>query len=120
MSLPGGEPLLHPQIGEIVAGLVERKKYVYLCTNALLLEEKLDLFEPTRYLSFSVHLDGLEAEHDAAVCREGTWRTARRAHRGGPRPRLPRHDELDASSRAPTPSGCAPSSTTRWPSASRA
>jgi hopanoid biosynthesis associated radical SAM protein HpnH len=79
VSLPGGEPLLHPQIGEIVAGLVARKKYVYLCTNALLLEEKLDLFEPTRYLSFSVHLDGLEPEHDAAVCREGTWRTARRA-----------------------------------------
>jgi hopanoid biosynthesis associated radical SAM protein HpnH len=79
VSLPGGEPLLHPQIGEIVAGLVERKKYVYLCTNALLLEEKLDLFRPTRYLSFSVHLDGLEAEHDAAVCREGTWRIARRA-----------------------------------------
>jgi hopanoid biosynthesis associated radical SAM protein HpnH len=79
VSLPGGEPLLHPQIGEIVAGLVERKKYVYLCTNALLLEEKLDLFRPSRYLSFSVHLDGLEEEHDAAVCREGTWRTARRA-----------------------------------------
>jgi hopanoid biosynthesis associated radical SAM protein HpnH len=79
VSLPGGEPLLHPEIGEIVAGLVERRKYVYLCTNALLLEEKLDLFEPTRYLTFSVHLDGLEPEHDAAVCREGTWRTARRA-----------------------------------------
>jgi hopanoid biosynthesis associated radical SAM protein HpnH len=79
VSLPGGEPLLHPQIGEIVAGLVERKKYVYLCTNALLLQEKLDLFEPSRYLTFSVHLDGLEAERDAAVCREGTWRTARSA-----------------------------------------
>jgi len=79
VSLPGGEPLLHPQIGEIVAGLVERKKYVYLCTNALLLEEKLDLFRPSRYLSFSVHLDGLEEEHDAAVCRKGTWRTARQA-----------------------------------------
>jgi hopanoid biosynthesis associated radical SAM protein HpnH len=79
VSLPGGEPLLHPKIGEIVAGLVARKKYVYLCTNALLLEEKLDQFEATRYLSFSVHLDGLEPEHDAAVCREGTWRVARRA-----------------------------------------
>ena len=79
VSLPGGEPLLHPQIGEIVAGLVERKKYIYLCTNALLLEEKLGLFTPSRYLSFSVHLDGLEEEHDAAVCREGTWRTARQA-----------------------------------------
>jgi hopanoid biosynthesis associated radical SAM protein HpnH len=79
VSLPGGEPLLHPEIGEIVAGLVARRKYVYLCTNALLLEEKLDLFRPSRYLSFSVHLDGLEPEHDAAVCRDGTWRTARRA-----------------------------------------
>jgi len=79
VSLPGGEPLLHPQIHEIVAGLVARRKYVYLCTNALLLEQKLDLFEPSRFLSFSVHLDGLEAEHDRAVCREGTWRKARRA-----------------------------------------
>jgi hopanoid biosynthesis associated radical SAM protein HpnH len=79
VSLPGGEPLLHPEIGEIVAALVARRKYVYLCTNALLLEEKLELFRPSRYLTLSVHLDGLEAEHDAAVCREGTWRTARRA-----------------------------------------
>jgi hopanoid biosynthesis associated radical SAM protein HpnH len=81
VSLPGGEPLLHPEIDRIVAGLVARRKYVYLCTNALLLEEKLPLFTPSRYLSFSVHLDGLEAEHDAAVCREGTWRTAVRAIR---------------------------------------
>jgi hopanoid biosynthesis associated radical SAM protein HpnH len=79
VSIPGGEPLLHPQIDEIVAGLVARRKYVYLCTNGLLLEEKLDLFTPTKYLSFSVHMDGLEEEHDFAVCREGTWRAARRA-----------------------------------------
>ncbi|MBW2446144.1 MAG: adenosyl-hopene transferase HpnH [Deltaproteobacteria bacterium] len=79
VSIPGGEPLLHPQIGEIVAGLVERKKYIYLCTNALLLEEKLDLFQPSRYLSFSVHMDGLEDEHDRAVCREGTYQKARSA-----------------------------------------
>ncbi len=79
VSIPGGEPLLHPQIGEIVAGLVERKKYIYLCTNALLLEEKLDLFQPSRYLSFSVHMDGLEEEHDFAVCREGTYQKARSA-----------------------------------------
>src|SRR5262249_41188979 len=74
--IPGGEPLLHPEIGRIVAGLVERRKYIYLCTNALLLEEKLDLFTPSRYLSFSVHLDGLEPEHDAAVCRPGTYAKA--------------------------------------------
>jgi hopanoid biosynthesis associated radical SAM protein HpnH len=72
VSIPGGEPLLHPQMGEIVAGLVERKKYVYLCTNALLLEKHLDKFTPSKYLSFSVHLDGPKEEHDVAVCRDGT------------------------------------------------
>ena len=73
VSIPGGEPLLHPQIDEIVAGLVARRKYVYLCTNALLLEKKLDLFTPTKYLSFSVHLDGPREEHDLAVCRTGVY-----------------------------------------------
>src|SRR6059058_5589981 len=70
VSIPGGEPLLHPQIAEIVAGLVARKKYVYLCTNALKLEECLPDFRPSRFLSFSVHMDGPREEHDAAVCRE--------------------------------------------------
>jgi hopanoid biosynthesis associated radical SAM protein HpnH len=79
VSIPGGEPLMHPEIDRIVEGLVERKRYVYLCTNALLLEEKLDLFTPSRFLSFSVHLDGLEPEHDASVCRTGSYRKARRA-----------------------------------------
>src|SRR5215470_17406299 len=79
VAIPGGEPLIHPEIDRIVSGLVERKKYVYLCTNALLLEEKLPLFEPSRYLSFSVHLDGLEVEHDQAVCRDGVYATAHRA-----------------------------------------
>lgn len=79
VSIPGGEPLLHPQIHEIVAGIVARKKYVYLCTNAILLEEKLPLFTPSKYLTFSVHIDGLEAEHDAAVCRPGTYQKARKA-----------------------------------------
>ena len=73
VSIPGGEPLMHPQIVEIVNGLVARKKYVYLCTNALLLREKLDQFAPSKYLSFSVHMDGLREEHDFAVCREGTY-----------------------------------------------
>ncbi len=81
VSIPGGEPLMHPEIDRLVAGLVARRKYVYLCTNALLLEEKLDLFTPSRYLSFSVHLDGLEPEHDAAVCRPGTYEKAVRAIR---------------------------------------
>jgi hopanoid biosynthesis associated radical SAM protein HpnH len=73
VSIPGGEPLMHPQIVEIVEGLVARKKYIYLCTNALLLREKLDQFTPSKYLSFSVHMDGLREEHDFAVCREGTY-----------------------------------------------
>ncbi len=73
VSIPGGEPLMHPQINEIVAGLVARKKYIYLCTNALLLEEKLDLFTPSKYLSFSVHVDGQREHHDFSVCREGGY-----------------------------------------------
>jgi hopanoid biosynthesis associated radical SAM protein HpnH len=73
VSIPGGEPLMHPQIGEIVEGLVARKKYIYLCTNALLLQEKIGLFKPSKYLTFSVHLDGQREEHDLAVCREGGY-----------------------------------------------
>lgn len=73
VSIPGGEPLLHPRIKEIVEGLVARKKYIYLCTNALLLKEKIDLFTPSRYLTFSVHVDGQREHHDFAVCREGGY-----------------------------------------------
>lgn len=73
VSIPGGEPLLHKEIGAIVAGITARKKFVYLCTNALLLEKKLHLFQPSQYLTFSVHLDGLEVEHDRAVNQPGTF-----------------------------------------------
>jgi hopanoid biosynthesis associated radical SAM protein HpnH len=73
VAIPGGEPLLHKEIGEIVAGLVARKKFVSLCTNALLLEKKLDLFKPSPYLFFSVHLDGLKPHHDKSVCQEGVF-----------------------------------------------
>jgi len=73
VSIPGGEPLMHPRIGEIVAGLVARRKYIYLCTNALLLKEKMDLFRPSKYLSFSVHMDGQREHHDFSVCREGGY-----------------------------------------------
>jgi hopanoid biosynthesis associated radical SAM protein HpnH len=78
VSIPGGEPLLHPEIKEIVEGLVARGKYIYLCTNALLLKEKLEagLFKPSKYLTFSVHMDGQEENHDFAVCREGTYQKA--------------------------------------------
>lgn len=76
VSIPGGEPLLHPEIGEIVRRLITHKKFVYLCTNALLLEKKLKEFVPSPYLTFSVHLDGLEATHDRAVCKQGVFRLA--------------------------------------------
>ncbi|MFM7371597.1 MAG: adenosyl-hopene transferase HpnH, partial [Sphaerospermopsis kisseleviana] len=73
VSIPGGEPLLHPQIDEIVKGLVERKKYVYLCTNGLLLEKSLHKFQPSPYLTFSVHLDGMREWHDKCVDRKGVF-----------------------------------------------
>ena len=73
VSIPGGEPLMHSQIDKIVEGLVARKKYIYLCTNALLLKEKLDLFKPSKYLTFSVHVDGQKEHHDFSVCREGGY-----------------------------------------------
>ena len=76
VSIPGGEPLMHPQIAEIVEGLLARKKYIYLCTNALLLKEKLHLFKPSKYLSFSVHMDGQKEHHDFSVCREGGYELA--------------------------------------------
>ncbi len=78
VSIPGGEPLLHPQIDQIVEGLIARRKYIYLCTNAILLEKKLreGLFKPSKYLTFSVHMDGQEEHHDFAVCREGTFQKA--------------------------------------------
>ncbi|MBK8974473.1 MAG: adenosyl-hopene transferase HpnH [Planctomycetes bacterium] len=73
VSIPGGEPLIHPEMPEIVAGIVRRKKFVYLCTNGILLERHLDRYRPSPYLTFSVHLDGLREEHDAAVCRDGVF-----------------------------------------------
>ncbi len=79
VSIPGGEPLLHPEIDVIVKGLVERKKFVYLCTNAIRLEQSLDKFTPSPYLTFSVHLDGLRAMHDKAVARDGIFDIAVKA-----------------------------------------
>jgi hopanoid biosynthesis associated radical SAM protein HpnH len=73
VAIPGGEPLIHKEIGEIVKGIVARKKFVSLCTNALLLEKKLHLFEPSPYLFFSVHLDGLKEHHDKSVCQDGVF-----------------------------------------------
>jgi hopanoid biosynthesis associated radical SAM protein HpnH len=78
VSIPGGEPLMYPDISRLVRELVARKKYVYLCTNAILLREKLDAgwFVPSKYLSFSVHMDGPREMHDEAVCRDGVYDVA--------------------------------------------
>jgi hopanoid biosynthesis associated radical SAM protein HpnH len=76
VSIPGGEPLMHPEIDKIVEGLVARKKYIYLCSNALLLKEKIHLFKPSKYLTFSIHLDGERENHDLSVCREGGYEIA--------------------------------------------
>jgi len=76
VSIPGGEPLLHKEIKQIVEGIIERKKFVYLCTNALLMEKRLENFTPSPYLTFSVHLDGLEEHHDRAVAQPGTFKRA--------------------------------------------
>ena len=76
VSIPGGEPLIHKDIVQIVEGIVARRKFVYLCTNALLVKKKIDAFEPSPYLTFSIHLDGLKEHHDKAVCQEGVFETA--------------------------------------------
>ncbi len=76
VSIAGGEPLIHPQIDEITNGLVFRKKFVYLCTNAILLEKNLHKFTPSSYLTFSIHVDGLEKRHDQLVAREGVFQKA--------------------------------------------
>jgi hopanoid biosynthesis associated radical SAM protein HpnH len=73
VSIAGGEPLIHREIDQIAAALVARRKFVYLCTNALLLEKKLDRFAPSPYFAWSVHLDGLRERHDQSVCRTGVF-----------------------------------------------
>jgi hopanoid biosynthesis associated radical SAM protein HpnH len=76
VSIPGGEPLLHKEMPQIVAGIIARKKFVYLCTNALLLKKRIDDYTPSPYLTFSVHLDGLKGRHDASVCQDGVFERA--------------------------------------------
>ncbi|MBO0682086.1 MAG: adenosyl-hopene transferase HpnH [Candidatus Dormibacteraeota bacterium] len=73
VSIAGGEPLVHREIHEIAAALVERRKFVYLCTNALLMQRKMDLFKPSPYFAWSVHIDGLRERHDESVDRKGTF-----------------------------------------------
>ena len=76
VSIPGGEPLIHKEIVPIVEGIIARKKFVYLCTNALLVKKKMDDFEPSPYLTFSIHLDGLKEHHDKSVCQDGVFEKA--------------------------------------------
>jgi hopanoid biosynthesis associated radical SAM protein HpnH len=73
ISIAGGEPLLHREIDQVVQGIIARKKFVYLCTNALLMEKKIDLFKPNPYFVWSVHLDGDQAMHDKSVCQDGVY-----------------------------------------------
>jgi hopanoid biosynthesis associated radical SAM protein HpnH len=76
VSIAGGEPLLHRDMPRIVEGFIARKKYVILCTNALLLAKKIDQYKPSKYLSWSIHLDGDKAMHDHSVCQTGVYEKA--------------------------------------------
>jgi hopanoid biosynthesis associated radical SAM protein HpnH len=76
VSIPGGEPLIHKEMPQIVAGIVARKKFVYLCTNALLLRKRIEDYTPSPYLTFSIHLDGMRDRHDASVCQKGVFEIA--------------------------------------------
>ena len=73
VSIAGGEPLIHPDIHTMAAELIKRRKYVFLCTNALLMERKMDLFKPSQYFAWAVHVDGLRERHDQSVARDGVF-----------------------------------------------
>jgi hopanoid biosynthesis associated radical SAM protein HpnH len=73
VSIAGGEPLLHKELPQIVRGIIARRKFVYLCTNALLMEKRMKDYEPSPYFVWSVHLDGNKQDHDKSVCQEGTY-----------------------------------------------
>ncbi len=76
VSVCGGEPLIHPEIGEMVERIIDRKKHVYLCTNGTLLARKIELLRPSSRIFINVHLDGMEASHDAITCRSGVFSKA--------------------------------------------
>jgi len=76
VSIPGGEPLIHKELPQIVEGIVARKKFVYLCTNAILLPKHIDEYKPSPYFTWSIHLDGLKEQHDRAVSMEGVFEKA--------------------------------------------
>lgn len=79
VSIPGGEPLIHKEMPQIVAGIISRKKFVYLCTNALLLKKRINDYSPSPYLTFSIHLDGNQERHDISVCQKGVFNIAEEA-----------------------------------------
>ena len=79
VSIAGGEPLMHPDIVEIVEGLIKQKRFIYLCTNAILLKDFLDRLPVSPYLTLSVHLDGMEEDHDRVVDQKGTFKLATEA-----------------------------------------
>ena len=95
VSIAGGEPLVHPEVHVIAAELLKRKKFVFLCTNGILLKQKLDNFKPSPYFSWVVHLDGLRERHDQFVEREGVFDKAVDAIREAKAPWLPRQHQHD-------------------------
>src|SRR5437763_2394880 len=76
VSIPGGEPLIHKEMPQIVAGIVARRKFVYLCTNAILLSRHIADYRPSSYLTLSIHMAGKRERHDESVCMEGELDTA--------------------------------------------
>jgi isopentenyl-diphosphate delta-isomerase type 1 len=96
VSIPGGEPLIHKEMPQIVAGIVARKKFVYLCTNAILLAKHIDEYQPSPYLTFSIHLDGNRERHDESVCQEGVFDKAVAASSWRAAQGLSRHHQLHA------------------------
>ena len=76
VSIAGGEPLLHRDMPKIVRGYIDRKKFVILCTNALLMKKKIDQYKPSPYFTWSIHLDGDQVMHDRSVCEDGVYEKA--------------------------------------------
>ena len=110
VSIAGGEPLLHRDLPQIVEGFLAKKKFVILCTNALLLTKKIDQYKPDPMFTWSIHLDGDKVMHDKSVCQDGVYDTAVEAIRW-PSPRASRSRSTAPCSRAPIPSGWPTSST---------
>jgi hopanoid biosynthesis associated radical SAM protein HpnH len=76
VSICGGEPLIYPDVGRLVRGILRRRKHIYLCTNGMFIKKRLHEFRPTSRFFFNVHLDGLEETHDLAVERRGVFKAA--------------------------------------------